>query len=63
MKLGITGFGVVGSAVYHGLEQVGNQMSYYDINHPATSINKLLLITGPRNFQSIDDSIACCVKN
>jgi UDPglucose 6-dehydrogenase len=31
MKIGIIGRGTVGDAVYHGLAQVGNAMSHYDI--------------------------------
>ena len=42
MKLGIIGLGVVGSAVYQGLEQVGNKMSYYDITHNNTSIDDIV---------------------
>lgn len=42
MKLGIIGSGVVGSAVYQGLEQVGNKMSYYDITHHNTSMDNIV---------------------
>lgn len=38
MKIGIIGLGVVGTAVYQGLGQIGNDMHYYDISHSNTSI-------------------------
>jgi len=42
MKIGIIGLGVVGLAVYQGLGQVGNDMHFYDIAHPDTSINDVV---------------------
>ena len=41
MKIGIIGLGVVGKAVYQGLGQVGNDMHFYDIAYPNTSINSV----------------------
>jgi len=42
MKIGIIGLGVVGLAVYQGLGQVGNDMYFYDIAHPDTSIDDVV---------------------
>jgi len=42
MNIGIIGRGIVGDAVYHGLAQIGNDLSYYDIKDSATSINNVI---------------------
>jgi len=42
MKIGIIGLGVVGSAVYNGLSQIGNRTSYYDVLHTNTSLADII---------------------
>lgn len=42
MKIGIIGKGIVGGAVYDGLQQIGHQLRYYDKKDSATSINDVL---------------------
>lgn len=42
MTIGIIGLGVVGSAVKHGFQRLGHQVSEFDIKFPATSIDSVL---------------------
>lgn len=42
MKIGVIGLGVVGSAVAHGLERIGNDVYGYDLKMPETSIDGVL---------------------
>jgi UDPglucose 6-dehydrogenase len=42
MNIGIIGRGVVGDAVFHGLQQVGNHLLYYDANDSSTTINDVI---------------------
>jgi len=42
MKIGVIGLGVVGSAVKHGLEKIGHQVSAYDIKLPETSLDSVI---------------------
>lgn len=42
MKIGIIGKGVVGGAVYDGLQQIGHCLHYYDKKDQQTSINDVL---------------------
>jgi len=42
MDIGIIGRGTVGDAVFQGLQNIGNNLCYYDINHKNTSIESLL---------------------
>lgn len=42
MNIGVIGVGVVGSAVKHGLERIGHNVSVYDIKFPETSVNNVL---------------------
>ncbi len=42
MKIGIIGLGVVGGAVKHGLERIGQNVAGYDIQYPETSIEDVL---------------------
>lgn len=39
MKIGIIGRGTVGDAVYHGLAQVGNDLSHYDIKDQTSIVD------------------------
>lgn len=43
MRLGVIGLGVVGGAVFHGLERIGHQVYGYDLKDPATSIHDVLV--------------------
>ena len=38
MKLGVIGKGIVGSAVYQGLESIGNTMSFFDVAYQDSNI-------------------------
>jgi UDP-glucose 6-dehydrogenase len=42
MKIGIIGLGVVGNAVMEGLRQIDQEVSYYDIKFPDTSLLDIL---------------------
>lgn len=42
MKIGIVGLGVVGKAVYDGLNQIGHDMSYHDISHQNSTIHDVI---------------------
>ena len=42
MKIGIIGLGVVGTAIMEGLQQVGQDISYYDIKFNNTSIDNII---------------------
>jgi len=42
MKIGIIGLGVVGSAIMQGLQQIGQQVSFYDTKFKDTSIVDVL---------------------
>jgi UDPglucose 6-dehydrogenase len=42
MKIGIIGLGVVGQAVYDGLNQIGHSLAYYDIAFSESKIENIL---------------------
>jgi UDPglucose 6-dehydrogenase len=41
MKIGVIGKGVVGGAIYDGLQQIGHQLNYYDTKDQTTSIDNI----------------------
>jgi UDPglucose 6-dehydrogenase len=41
MKIGIIGLGIVGSAVYDGLSQIGHSMCYFDISRKESSLSDI----------------------
>jgi UDPglucose 6-dehydrogenase len=41
MRIGIVGKGVVGSAVYDGLRQIGHDLKFYDTAYPDTALTDL----------------------
>lgn len=45
VKLGVIGLGVVGGAVFHGLERIGHQVHGFDIKDPSTSIHDVIETT------------------
>lgn len=42
MKIGVIGRGVVGNAVYEGLNHIGHTMKFFDIAYPDTSLDDVL---------------------
>ena len=42
MKIGIIGLGVVGSAVFDGLNQLGHSMYYFDISRQGSILQDIL---------------------
>ena len=42
MKIGIIGLGVVGNALMEGLQQIGQNISFFDIKFPNTAIQDIL---------------------
>jgi UDPglucose 6-dehydrogenase len=42
MKIGIIGVGVVGGAVRHGMKKIGQDVTFYDVKLPETSIDSVL---------------------
>lgn len=65
MNVGIIGLGVVGSAVQHGLQRVGQHVTGYDIRDPGTGLENVLgadvificVPTPPSNDGACDVSI------
>jgi UDPglucose 6-dehydrogenase len=61
MKIGVIGLGVVGGAVQHGLQKIGNDVKGYDIKNPGTSIDDLLdsdvcFVCVPTNINGENDT-------
>jgi len=65
MRIGIVGLGVVGSAIMVGLQQIGHEVSFYDIKFSNTSIESVLhsdviFVCVPTN--SLPDNSRCDIS-
>jgi 3-hydroxyisobutyrate dehydrogenase-like beta-hydroxyacid dehydrogenase len=61
MRIGIVGLGVVGSAIMAGLQQIGHEVSFYDIKFSNTSIDKLKSTFGEITFTTIKKGLHKCL--